>query len=391
MPPTLKRFAALLLGFFVLYALTAQRGLGWGDSGEFQHRILHLGDGLVSGCDSFATAHPLYVAFAKFFCSTPFQITLVSSFFGALAVAGFYGCTGSVAGSVLFGMSHAVWWLSCVSEVYTMSLAFLVLEMYLLRKFVQNDRRWGMALFFVNGLHLALHNIALLSIPVYGVMLLVRLRGLSGRERISAVCLTALVWAAGASYWLYSLCSRGAADVLFGGYGAQTFGFMPARWQVAAFNWALSGISLFVPVCLLVKAVRRHGFSAAGGEMPMRWAFGALFAVHFAFWVRYFIVSQFTFVLPPLLLLWLFVSTWGLQVKKWEAWAGIQVLLPVIAYLVLSGMQVPEWRRSLHPHRDEAAYFALPWKFNDDSADRAAAEYGGVWNGYPDYGRGGAK
>jgi hypothetical protein len=166
---------------------------------------------------------------------------------------------------------------------------------------------------------------------------------------------------------------------------------MPARWQVAAFNWALSGISLFVPVCLLVKAVRRHGFSAAGGEMPMRWAFGALFAVHFAFWVRYFIVSQFTFVLPPLLLLWLFVSTWGLQVKKWEAWAGIQVLLPVIAYLVLSGMQVPEWRRSLHPHRDEAAYFALPWKFNDDSADRAAAEYGGVWNGYPDYGRGAAK
>ena len=62
---TTLRFAALVAAFFALYALTAQRGVGWGDSGEFQHRILDLPDGILGGCESFAVAHPLYVALGK--------------------------------------------------------------------------------------------------------------------------------------------------------------------------------------------------------------------------------------------------------------------------------------------------------------------------------------
>ena len=67
--------AALFTAFFALYAFTAQRGLGWGDSGEFQHRILDLADGMTKGCDSLATAHPLYVLLGKCVASSPFAVS----------------------------------------------------------------------------------------------------------------------------------------------------------------------------------------------------------------------------------------------------------------------------------------------------------------------------
>lgn len=382
MTKTFKNFTVLALGAFALYALSAQRGLGWGDSGEFQYRILRLSDGLLSGCDSFATAHPLYVALAKLLCSTPFEVTLLSAFFGALSVAGVYCCTKSLPSAVLFGLSHAVWWLSCVAEVYTMSLFFLVAEVFLLGRFMLKDNRWGAALFFVNGLHLTLHNVALLSLPVYALAALFKLRKTPLKFRVVFCVAVALFWAAGSSYWLFAFFERGAKDVLFGGYGAEAAGMLPKRWSVAAFNWALSAVSFVVPAFLFKKALKVSS-SPAAEVVQMRLIYGALFSVHFLFWVRYFIVSQFTFVLAPLFLFWMIVSTWEFPVKKWVALLVVQLLLPVAVYQVLRQIPVPEWRRSLHPFREEAAYFAFPWKFNDDSADRCAAMIPGEWDGYP--------
>ena len=107
-----RTFVTVLLvavGFFALYALTAQRGLGWGDSGEFHYRILQCADGLLGRCASFATAHPPSVALARPVCSTRHQVTLISSFFGALAVSDFLLRSRNVALTVVFGMSHALW------------------------------------------------------------------------------------------------------------------------------------------------------------------------------------------------------------------------------------------------------------------------------------------
>ena len=36
-----------------------------------------------------------------------------------------------------------------------------------------------------------------------------------------------------------------------------------------------------------------------------------------------------------------------------------------------------------YKYRDDATYFAHPWKCNEDSAARYAAECGGTWTGYP--------
>lgn len=376
MKRNLIAFVLIVLGFFALYALTAQRGLGWGDSGEFQHRILDisLSQGLVCGCDSFATAHPLHLLFGKLVARTPFQVTLVSSFFGALAVGGLFLCTRKVHLAILFGLSHAFWWLSCVAEVYTMMTALLAFEVLFLLRFLEKGR-WGdlMAMMFVNGLNLCVHNVALLSLPVYGIMLLLR-----GRRCRTEIPLAAFSWAAGASLWLYGFFSRGPADVLFGGYGGAALGFWPENWMITGFNYALVSLSVVVPVLIVRWSFRK-------GERPFKglsWEILALTAIHFLLWIRYFNVSQFTFFLPTLFFVYLLLSHVEMRLTRLMSLIAMQVLLPVMAYLLLSELTVPEWY-VYHMFRNEASYFALPWKFHDDSAERCAKVLGGVWNGYP--------
>ena len=364
----LAEAVALFAAFFALYAVTAQRGFGWGDSGEFQYRILH---GISAGqLPEFATLHPLYLWIAKPFASSPYSITLISSFFGALCTALFRLCSRNNILSALFGLSHALWWLSCVSEVYTMSLAFIALETILFLRW----RKTGSAALFallagVNGLHLELHNIALLALPVYGISWLANARKRPPMQSIAGAALAAAAWCAGASYWIWAVVSRGPADVLFGRYGGQVAGFLPGNVSIALFNWALAGMSFAIPALLLRRKMLRPS--------PIL----ALFLVHFSFWSRYFIISQFTFALPSIFFAYLLVAESRLQPKMASALGALQTALPVAAYLVLSSVGFPEWYWS-HPYRDNAAYFALPWKFNDNSADRCAALQGGDWDGY---------
>lgn len=375
----LLTFGLIVAGFLALYAVTAQRGLGWGDSGEFQHRILDCAGGLLEGCDSFATAHPPYVLLAKLMCSTPYHVTFISCLFGALAVGAFYLCSRQIALTLIFGLSHAVWWLSCVAEVYTMSLTFVALETLCLLSYLRNRRLpWLIGLFFLNALHLNLHNIALLSLPVYAV-LLVRDGRVNGVMRS---LLPILAWLAGAAYWLQALVVRGFADVLTGSYGAQATGILPENWMIAAFNLALASMSFFVPLALAWW----NRSLGSRRELAGRGFLAALLIVHFLFFVRYFIISQFTFVLPSLFFAYLLASAFELRRDRAIALAVIQLLLPLMAWQVLDQLPRPEFY-ARHKYRNDAAYFALPWKFADDSADRYAAELGGVWNGYPDCGR----
>ena len=378
---TLNGFLALSAGFFLLYALTAQRGLGWGDSGEFQYRILEvpLSAGLSSGCDSFATAHPLYVLFGKLVAHTPFEVTLLSSFFGALAVGGLFLCTRKVHLAILFGLSHAFWWLSCVAEVYTMMTAFIAFETFFLLRFLKRGSRSDLAvMMFLNGLDLCVHNVAMFSLPAYGIMLLLR-----GRRCWVEIPVAAVSWAVGASLWIYGLFSRGVTDVLFGGYGGAALGFWPENWTIAGFNYALTLLSVAVPAMMFVRCRRMGGRPLSG----MPWEIVALALVHAFFWARYFNVSQFTFFLPTLFFLYMLLSHTEMRVAGLMVQGGIQLLLPIAACILLSGLTVPEWY-SYHAYRNEASYFALPWKFHDDSADRCAMSLGGVWNGYPNCQRG---
>jgi hypothetical protein len=376
----LKYFSALTLGAFVLYALTAQRGLGWGDSGQFQHWVLGCEAALCGA--SFSNSHPLYVWLARMVSVSPFHVTLVSSFFGALAVGGFYLCSRNLPLSALFASSHMLWWLSCVSEVQTMSLAFTVFGTLAFLRYLESGRSsWLFAAAFISGLHLEVHNFALLPMPVYIVGFLVQAKKMPVARAVAVAVAAAALWAAGAAYWIAAVFDRGLADVLVGAYAAQVAGVIPSSPKLTLFNMMLASMSFLVPVALVWwnrPGAFKGGLATAKGR-----AIWAIFAVNFIFFIRYFVPDQATFALPSLFFAFLLVSHLKIGVSRFASLALMQIVLPVTAFYAASRLPIAENLKARHMYRDEAAYFALPWKFNDDSADRCAAVTPGAWDGYP--------
>ena len=339
-------FLALTVGFFLLYALTAQRGLGWGDSGEFQDWILNQ-NALICG-PHFSNAHPLYVCFCRFVAATPFAVALVSAFFGALSVGGLFLCTKRLGLSTVFGVSHMLWWNSCIAEVQTMNLAFTVFETVLLLHFLdRGEWRWFAGLVLLNGIHLNAHNLALLALPVYAAVFFVRARG----RRLALALPFAALWASGACGWIWAVWTRGPADVLVGAYGGKVFGLLPANGTLTAFNFALASLSFFAPAAI-------WWWTRCRPKNVFVWA---LFAVNFLFWVRYFVPDQATFLLPTLFFAFVLASCAELGRKRLIALVSLQVLLPLMAWQVLAALPRPDWKTA-HEGRNDAAYFALPWK-----------------------------
>ena len=355
------RFLCLLLGFFVLYALTAQRGLGWSgsDSAEFQDWILHRSE-LICG-PHFSNAHPFYVVFCRMVASTPTAVTLVSSFFGALAVGGFFLCTKRAGLAVLFGLSHMLWWNSALAEVQTMNLAFTAFETWLVLSALRSEtHRIALlsAAALLAGLHLGVHNFALLALPAYGCVLgwsaLEAFRRKSPLRAVGSVLLPLLAWGVGASFWLYAIATRGLSDVLTGAYGSRVAGVLPTNWTLTGFNLALAAMSFFVPAVLFWWS-RKDAFRQMNRFVLV------LFAVNFVFFIRYFVPDQATFLLPTLFFAYLLLPQFELKSNRLIALGALQLLLPVMAYTVLSSLPLPSWK-TRHEGRNDAAYFALPWK-----------------------------
>lgn len=362
---------SVFAGFFALYALTAQRGFGWGDSGEFQDWVLRHAT-FICG-PQFSNAHPFYVAFCRAVARTPFAVTLVSSFFGALSVGGLYLCTRRVALAVLFGLSQMLWWLSAVAEVQTMSLALTAVETALLISLTEaratTEARTARAnavrlfvLAVVSGLHLGVHNFAVLSWPVLVYLPVVLVR--RGVCRAGGAACALVGWLLGASVWLYHLVVRGPRDVLVGSYGAKAIGILPADGLQTAFNFALASLSFFVPLALAWwnRRTLRTLFAPARLSEGADGFLLALFVVNFLFFVRYFVPDQSQFLLPTLFYAYVLLRRVGPSVNRTVALAVLQVLLPLFFYFIVSQLPVPSERRERHPGRDEARYFCLPWK-----------------------------
>lgn len=352
-------FLLLAAGFFALYALTAQRGTGWGDSAEFQEWVLG-GASLVCG-PHFSNAHPFYVGFCRLVASGPTAVTLVSSFFGAISVALLFLCTDRLALAVLFGLSQMAWWLSTVAEVQTMNLAFTAFETWCLVECGRSGRRalaWLCAAALAAGVHLCVHNFALLALPVYAFFLVRFALARRGADRAVAALAPLACWAAGASYWLWNLAARGPADVLYGAYGAKVAGALPESWTATAFNFALVSLSFAVPAAVAWWERRRVRWVEGAADHMLL----ALFAVNFVFFVRYFVPDQSQFVLPTLFYAYMLLRKASVSRTRLAALAAVQVLLPVFAYFVARELPTPAERQDRHPGRDDARYFILPWK-----------------------------
>lgn len=388
------RGPALWLAVVVLgsvgYAATAQRGVSWQDSGEFQLRVL-LGD--LYGTMGLARAHPLYILVAQAVGGAyPFVLNAFSGVGMAVAAANLAVAVRLLAGrwwpgllaGAMLGVCHTAWWLGTIAEVYTWSLAGLTAELALLVALLQRPRAVTLAgLALVNGLGLCVHNFALLGLPVYVVVAVVLVR--RGQLRPRAIGLAAGAWLLGAAFFLTLMAleighlglAEGVRSALTGGYAGKVFNVAAAS-KHAAENWLLTGMNFLNP--LLPLACVGWGALWRRGNRLLAGAVSAVTLIHVVFFARYNVPDQFTFVLPSLAMIVLAAGV-GIDAlaRRGRGWR-VAVLAVCLASLVVQPVFfaiAPGWARQFRGpapqrqgFRDEYRYWLVPWKHNETSAER---------------------
>lgn len=388
--------AAVFVVFFALYAATAQRGVSWQDSGEFQYRVL-AGDYVWQS--GIARAHPLYIGMARGFVrlfpqpACFYAINLFSgvglalglAFLSASVLALTRSARAAVLSAVVLGFAHMAWWLGTVAEVYTWSLAFLMAEVFcLIRYFERRTVVWMFALFTVNGAQWSVHNFALIDLAVISVML-GREWWISGRQRgwLALGCFVGwsfgslpLLWLAVASLMNGESVMAVLGSVLFGeGYMAQVLGTGGCGGALWLANLTLAAVSLLNPLWLFAMAGVRRGHGGKQSE-TLLWL-KILTFVHLLFWVRYRVPDQATFLLPTLGLLAVWAGLGAARVlRERRGWFAASVALSLACSVLAPHVTCRAAERLLPPRsrvlpfRDEFAYWAYPWKHNEDSAER---------------------
>jgi hypothetical protein len=384
---------------FVLYSLTAQQGLSWQDSGMLQFRIV-TGDYI--GNLGLALAHPLYIAIARFFLLLPFgsewlTLSICSGAGMAVTLANVailgWMLTGKrwigLMASGMLAMMHTPWWLSTIAEVYTWNTALFSAELIVCIACLRRPSLYKVgALFFLAGLNVGVHNLALLSLPVYGICVAV----IVCRRRLpfAAILIAATACMCGAAplAWLVIQETLQTGDaratltsMLFSGYSGQVFN-LSANWNLLDANAALSSLNFmhagsFVGVVGWVQMRRTTG-------TPIALTLLSLLGLHGIFFLRYSVPDQFTFILPSLLLFSLGMAVgMDVLVRTSTAWRNAvvaacllsMVLMPLTYALLPSALQafnLTVARERVLPFRDEMRYWIVPWKHTEKSAERFA-------------------
>ncbi|HAU37718.1 MAG TPA: hypothetical protein DCX07_08385 [Phycisphaerales bacterium] len=398
-----KGWLVCLVAFSLLYLATCQRGVSWQDGGWYQLRVLegdYRGTGNYAGDWGLAVAHPLYIAAARAFAAIPLgtlagRVNFFSGLGMAIALANLAAIvtllTGrrwiGVATAAMLSVAHTVWWLSTVAEVYTWSAAALTVELMLLVSLLLRPR-WTVliGLAFTVGVHWSIHNVALLAIPVYAATAL----ALVVRRRLPAWApgVAAVAFFVGAGpyvfmiVWLAVETGDPAGAVRSALVGQFTSAVTNVSWSASSLkvNAALASlnfVSFLLPlaVCGWVSLRRVTGLTVAA-------ALGAITLIEVVFVARYNVADQFTFLLPSLVMVALAagvgLKTLGGQTRRRTvlamAAAGFSIVLPPIFYAtgpaILRAARVEVHRGRTLPFRDEVRYWLVPWKQNEDSAER---------------------
>ncbi len=387
------------LAAFALYLASMAPGPVWQDNGLVQVRSA-LGD--LRGPLGLALSHPLYYLVAGAFQQLPiggpaFRTNLVSVVCCALAVANAFlfvrllsgAAIAGVVAAVSIAVAHTFWQHAALPETYALVALLLTTELLCLRAVLVHDsERWLPLLFFVNGLGVSNHLLAILALPVYGILLVVLL--VRRRIGMGVVLFSAMTWLAGCIPYLILILGeleRGvpAAEVLgsalFGNYYAAnvlnthvTLGLLKKSALYLGLNFPTPAVVLAVVGLWELRRIqpRSLALSLAG-----------LLIVHLVWVSRYDIADQYTFFIPTVILLGLLV---GLGAGRFLASRGISwrvagVLaagLPAAVYVVLptlakqGGLAIGVGREL--PYRDAYTYFLQPWKSGYTGAERFALE-----------------
>lgn len=386
------------LSFAALYLFTCQRTVGWQDSGRYQLRVREAD---FFGDLGIALAHPTYIAAAQVLKAIPvgtleWRLNAFSGLGAAVMVANVALLCAVVFGSrriaflvaALLGVSHAVWWLATVAEVYTWSTAAFSAELVVLARILRapSARSIGV-LALVNGLGVSVHNVGLLPLPYYVALV----TWLVARRQVPATAFgwAAFAWTAGASPLLVIVSIEALRSgvgpaihsALFGKFQGAVLALVP-NWSFFKLNMAMSSLSLIslLPPLAMLGALRLRNELGR----PLALGLAVIGFVQFGFFVRYPVVDQFTFVLPSLVVVAI-LSAAGLRSldkaypRRTAAHIAVCLALVVAApttYAVIPA--VVEWsgvysgRTRERPFRDEVRYWIVPWKHAERSAEQFA-------------------
>jgi hypothetical protein len=392
-------WAGVLCAGLLFYGLTVQHGVAWQDSGARQLRILTAD---YTGSLGLALAHPLYIAIGRLFLLLPSgcSITLLNFCSGVgmavtlanVSILGWMLSKRRWIGIMAAGMlavMHTPWWLSTITEVYTWNTAFFTAELIVFIACIRKPSLGRLiGLFFLNGLNLGIHNLALLSLPVYGIFALIFVN----RRQVPFVFLAiaGAAYAAGAAPLLTLVLQemlqtgslRSAIEsMLFGRYASDVLN-VSLNWPLMKANAALSVLNVVHAGFLLGI----FGFTQMHKIIgkPITAALVALLACYGIFFLRYSVPDQFMFILPVLVVLSLGTSV-GIEVlsRRSSAWRNTVVAACLFSILwlpllygmlppVLKAVNVIVTRERVLPFRDEMRYWIVPWKHTETSAERFA-------------------
>ncbi len=387
-----------LIAFSTLYLVTCQRGVCWQDSGRLQW---HAHEAQYTSQRGLALAHPLMTAAGQVLKAIPIaDLATRLNFFSGLGMAvalANLACliailTGrewiGAAVAAMLSVAHTPWWLATITETYTWSAAGLTAELWLLVALIRKPRAALLiAIAFVSGLGLNLHNLALLPLPVYAItaIILVLRRKVptwSLAAAAGAYCLGAGPYIAMTVHLAVSTGDLSGAirSALFGNDYAQAVLNVSARsgnYHANAVLAAMNFVSFLGPLAVIgwVRMRRKLGGATAS-------ALAAVTIIEVLFVIRYPIPDQFTFLLPALVMVALAAGV-GVAVladasrrlrRLAIAACVLSVIVPPVFYAGAPFLAVwlqptfTQQRRKL-PRRDELRYWLVPWKNNEQSAE----------------------
>lgn len=392
----------LLCAGWTLYALTAQRSIGWQDSGYYQLRAI---DGEIHTDLALATDHPLYILVGHLLSLPnprllPLLLNIFTGLGSAIALANLGGLLLGITKERwiailtpgMLAVCHTLWWLSTVAEVYTWVIAGLTTELWLLYHLLRCPH-WKLVagLAFVSGVGLCIHNMALLPLPIYVLVTLALVR--TRRLPVRALAIGALAWVAGSAYYLALVVLLAIREgsfqtavmaALFGGWSGHVVGTVPPNSALLKVNLGIIALN-FMNLLLPLTVVGWLNFRSTLGGLGS-FAFASITLVEVVFVSRYFVADQFTFLLPTLVMVALAAGI-GLHVLavRGRRWKRVLIGLCCLAVVsqpalfaaapaVVKKMGIDTSRDRPLKCRDEARYWLVPWKHDDDSAFRWAYE-----------------
>lgn len=306
----------------IVYWLTVDPGASYWDCPEYLLTALRLEVGHPPGNPGWALTHRFV---SCFFTDPALQIKVVNmmaGFFSALAVmmlcsisislmrwiwpakrdSGWRILTisvASLAGSLCFAWSDSAWYSAVEAEVYAMSLFLSSLTVWMSLKWAFQFNpgarvRWLVALMYVIGLSLGVHQLNLLVLPAIAMVMAFRIRG--GRKTgFFRIVLAFIIGSAvvvlilkGLMPWSVALAGR--ADLI----AVNDFGL--PYWSGALIFWSLS---LIVVVALAVLTSGRHPLKSYNLQLTTCNFLWSLAAVMLGFSV-YIIIPIRAWANPPI-------------------------------------------------------------------------------------------